>query len=636
MTTAELVLLSPKKVIKALYDYRPQGPGELAFSKGDFFHVLSGEMESDPDGWYEATNPMTGARGMVPISYFEVFNRSRPSVVDNDHPLSGLHTLQHPGNGGSTSLHTSPSSYLYQQRNSNQNLYAVTLYDFQAERPDELDIFIGENLTICAHHEFEWFIAKPINRLGGPGLVPVSYVQIIDLVSSSTPTPVELENNDIVKLIQTFKIPTVEQWKDQTAKYQASTIPLGSISSTPPALSSNTQFFRLSSVMDSGNPNGASSNRSSLSSTNTTIVEASVDSYQLDHGRYQYLIIAKLSNGKTRYLSRFYQDFYDLQVKLLELFPFEAGKIENSKRIIPSIPGPLINVNDSISKLRREKLDYYLRNLISLPANISRSEEVLALFEVLENGFDKEVVEGKRERRVLKPISQKSYYHQDRLSQYSNFHAAPGTRTSYPELINNYNSNNNINHDQINDNNNNNYNNINNNNNNNHNGNGNGNHQRSLSSSSTNLLLNTADGNSPDGTSASTSREASTSDPNANGNGSSQGLASKVKVKFYYEEDIFVLLLPTNLRLQDLKSKLAKRLLTSPSTTEDITLDELNNIQLYLKNEYDDFVEDHNLVDEESVELTETQLLQLKALEIDDDGKFHENLYDKCKIAIVV
>ena len=41
-------------------------------------------------------------------------------------------------------------------------------------------------------------------------------------------------------------------------------------------------------------------------------------------------------------------------MKLLELFPYEAGRIENSKRIIPSIPGPLINVNDSISKLRRE------------------------------------------------------------------------------------------------------------------------------------------------------------------------------------------------------------------------------------------------------------------------------------------
>ena len=66
-------------------------------------------------------------------------------------------------------------------RNLNQTLYAVTLYEFKAERDDELDIMPNENLIICAHHDYEWFIAKPINRLGGPGLVPVSYVKIIDL-----------------------------------------------------------------------------------------------------------------------------------------------------------------------------------------------------------------------------------------------------------------------------------------------------------------------------------------------------------------------------------------------------------------------------------------------------------------------
>ena len=106
-------------------------------------------------------------------------------------------------------------------------------------------------------------------------------------------------------------------------------------------------------------------------------------------------------------------------MKLLELFPYEAGRIENSKRIIPSIPGPLINVNDSISKLRREKLDYYLSNLIALPSHISRSEEVLKLFDVLDNGFDRET--DAINKRFSKPISQKSNSHQDRLSQYSNF-----------------------------------------------------------------------------------------------------------------------------------------------------------------------------------------------------------------------
>ncbi|KAK6454835.1 Bud emergence mediator [Scheffersomyces xylosifermentans] len=563
----EKVLQSPKKVIKALYDYDPQGPGELKFKKGDFFHVLTDDSDNDnndnSNGWYEATNPMTHAKGMVPISYFEVFNRNRPLTSDSP-PSAHTSTMSHPDNP----LHSS------------QSLYAVTLYEFQAEREDELDIEAGENLIICAHHDYEWFIAKPINRLGGPGLVPISYVKIIDLLNpASTKFDFDPSDNEaLIKTIDSFKIPTVEQWKDQTAKYQASTIPLGSISnSNTPPISSNTQFFE-------GN---SESNRSSLSSSNTNIIEVSVDSYQLDHGRYQYLIIARLSNGKLRHLYRYYQDFYDLQVKLLELFPFEAGKIENSKRIIPSIPGPLINVNDSISKLRREKLDYYLRNLIALPNHISRSEEVLRLFEVLDNGFDKEYnADGGTAKRTSKPISQQSNYQQDRLSQYSNFH----------------------------------------------------NNQSNSSQTRTSSTPTSADSTGP-----SRSRSSSNGNliNNASGlpmqlsNNSSDTKQAKVKVKFYYEEDIFVLLLPTNLRLQDLKTKLFKRLdLDDPSSQKQA--ESPSDVRLFLKNDYDDFLSENDIANEDFKDFSEIQRYKLKEFEVDDDDKFHGILFDKCKLVILV
>lgn len=280
----------------------------------------------------------------------------------------------------------------------------------------------------------------------------------------------------------------------------------------------------------------------------------------------------------------------------MELFPYEAGKIENSKRIIPSIPGPLINVNDSISKLRREKLDYYLRNLIALPVHISRSEEVLRLFEVLDNGFDKETSEGvdqtnhanannnnnnnnnnaNNNGRTSKPISQQSNYQQDRLSQYSNFHnnssqtrtsSTPTSAESVPD--------------------------------------------RSRSSSSANI--NAASGL-----------------PTQLSNNSSDTKQSKVKVKFYYDEDIFVLLLPTNLRLQDLKTKLYKRLdLDDPESGHGRLA---QDIQLFLKNDYDDFVNENNIVDDE---FDDVHIQKLKEFEVDDDDKFHRILFDKCKLVIL-
>ena len=71
----------------------------------------------------------------------------------------------------------------------------------------------NENLIICAHHDYEWFIAKPINRLGGPGLVPVSYVKIIDLLNpNSHYTSIDTSRrSQVIQVINGFNIPTVEQ-----------------------------------------------------------------------------------------------------------------------------------------------------------------------------------------------------------------------------------------------------------------------------------------------------------------------------------------------------------------------------------------------------------------------------------------
>lgn len=564
---------SPTKVIKALYDYRPQGPKELLFEKGDFFHVVSDEaLELDQHGWYEATNPMTNQRGMVPKLYFEVFNRSmhalaRGNSIDQLNPIfakiqqqqlvqnlqQNLNLLQN--------IQQQTIQNLQQQTSGggsareNRTLYAVTLYDFRAEREDELDIVPGEHLVICAHHDYEWFIAKPINRLGGPGLVPASYVKIVDKYNPLA--QMESAGDDMVSVITHFRIPTVEEWKELTAIYQASTHPSGKISGTNPSSLVPSQFSQ----------NEDDSTRSSSASASTFIVEASVDSYHLatleDNSRYQYVVTARTLTGKTRQLCRFYEDFYNMQVKILELFPYEAGKVEGHRRTIPGFPGPVIHVSDNISLLRRERFDYYLRNLIAMPSHVSRCDEVLALFEVQNNGFDKEYVE--RGDRFSKPINQQSGYQQDRLSQYLNVQPHSRSRNSHTPSLD-LNSNN-----------------------------------RALSPGANTALAQPM----PD-----TSKQ------------------PKVKVKFYYEDDIFVLLLPVNLRLQDLKAKLAKRLgLETGYETDPSSL-----VFLFLKTEYDDFMDTNQIASEV---LSDEQRALLFHKEISEDSKFHEVLHDKCKIVIL-
>lgn len=70
-------LAAPKKIIKALYDYQAQGPHELSFSQGDFFHVVGREND---DQWFEACNPATNSKGIVPVSYFQVLDKSERSL----------------------------------------------------------------------------------------------------------------------------------------------------------------------------------------------------------------------------------------------------------------------------------------------------------------------------------------------------------------------------------------------------------------------------------------------------------------------------------------------------------------------------------------------------------------------------
>src|ERR1700684_2767330 len=70
---SSLTIAPPKKVIRAIRDYVPQSSRELAFSKGDFFHVVGAENDRT---WYEACNPATNMRGLVPVDHFEVLGKT--------------------------------------------------------------------------------------------------------------------------------------------------------------------------------------------------------------------------------------------------------------------------------------------------------------------------------------------------------------------------------------------------------------------------------------------------------------------------------------------------------------------------------------------------------------------------------
>ena len=149
--------------------------------------------------------------------------------------------------------------------------------------------------------------------------------------------------NDVIEDIKSVNLPTVQEWKSNIARYKASNISLGSVEQQ------QQQSFTKSL------------NKSAKLIEGELLVKASVESFGLEDEKYWFLVYCELSNGKARQLKRYYQDFYDLQVQLLDAFPAEAGKLRDadgqwSKRIMPYIPGPV--------PVSYTHLDVYKRQLL--------------------------------------------------------------------------------------------------------------------------------------------------------------------------------------------------------------------------------------------------------------------------------
>lgn len=109
-------------------------------------------------------------------------------------------------------------------KGSGAMVYGLVQYDFKAERPDELEARAGEAIIVIALSNPEWFVAKPIGRLGGPGLIPVSFLELKDMQTGQPVT-------DPLEAVRRAGVPKVEEWKKMTAEYKNSSITLGKIDS---------------------------------------------------------------------------------------------------------------------------------------------------------------------------------------------------------------------------------------------------------------------------------------------------------------------------------------------------------------------------------------------------------------------
>ncbi|KAL1901179.1 bud emergence protein 1 [Ceratocystis pirilliformis] len=410
-----IAIVPPKKVIRALYDYNANSSQELSFSRGDFFHVIG--RENDPD-WYEACNPaVPDARGIVPVAFFQALGKTERDSVSNTPPDTGRTSMpksEYDSGYGESAPSSAGLGHQRQPRSmgggkgSGAMVYGIVMYDFKAERGDELEAKAGEAIIVIAQSDPEWFVAKPIGRLGGPGLIPVSFIEIRDM-ASNTPVPNPQES------IRKAGIPRVEEWKKMAADYKNSSISLGKFdtgsapnSNQPTQLEQGIERLSLQqqqqqkqqerlsghTTMSTATPPSqhdqapVTSYGAKVTSQLIAPIEARIPRYCFADEKYWFVIEAVLEDGRRWELSRYYEDFYDFQIALLTEFPAEAGNVTNKKRTLPYMPGPVNYVTDAITEGRLHNLDAYVKNLLQQPPYISKCTLVKQFFAPREGDYE--------------------------------------------------------------------------------------------------------------------------------------------------------------------------------------------------------------------------------------------------------
>lgn len=443
------------QVIRATYAFQARTPLELSFEEGDFFHVI--DREEDPE-FYEACNPaLPDARGYVPVALFQVLGRTdaecEPSTKREHGPIpppidiplgsgtgyamatsSAAASINRPGipAGAPISNPMAPGHRSTPSLNG-PRVYGVVIYDFNAERADELEAKNGEAIIVIAQSNPEWFVAKPIGRLGGPGLIPVSYVQIRDMSTGQA-------LDDPTEAIRQAGVPRVEEWKKMAADYKNSSITLGKFDSSgatsPNAEQQQSQTMqqaleRVSLQPNQSQQNGqrGSNSQQGYSQTNQAQSynrgpggsvdygnqQSTTNSYrsqsdQLPHvkeacvelwysanerdsrnntmeTKFWFIVQTSFQDGQYWALARYYEDFFVCHDRLLKDFPEEAGtvpgKTGQKHRTLPMMPAPLPEgqmLTAEVSELRMGHLDSYVKELLRQPQRISTHEEVRHFF----------------------------------------------------------------------------------------------------------------------------------------------------------------------------------------------------------------------------------------------------------------
>ncbi|KAI9148567.1 hypothetical protein H9P43_010165 [Blastocladiella emersonii ATCC 22665] len=236
--------LPPKYAVRARLDFKSTSPVILSFRVGDFFLVTDadppaaaglGRPPNPPDAqpseidspWLEVSDPVRQVKGLVPSAFFNVIHRSghahqqaAPSAPNR--ALHGPDAASPVAGGLAASSGTSSAAPVVYP--------AVVQFDFAPEQADELPAKQGDHVLVLAHSGMEWVVAKFIGKLGDPGLIPISYLEVRDPVSNR---PIR----DFTAVLRQGRLLPLKQWKARQQALADQAVVLGA---SPPQIAPRT------------------------------------------------------------------------------------------------------------------------------------------------------------------------------------------------------------------------------------------------------------------------------------------------------------------------------------------------------------------------------------------------------------
>ncbi|XP_008849340.1 neutrophil cytosol factor 1 [Nannospalax galili] len=97
---------------------------------------------------------------------------------------------------------------------------------------------------------------------------------------------------------------------------------------------------------------------------------------------YVYMFLVKWQDLSEKVVYRRFTEIYEFHKMLKEMFPIEAGDINEENRIIPHLPAPRWFDGQRVAESRQGTLTEYFNALMGLPMKISRCPHLLDFFKV--------------------------------------------------------------------------------------------------------------------------------------------------------------------------------------------------------------------------------------------------------------